>query len=501
MKNQTAPMPEKLSIMFADIRGYSDLVGEENTVFHNIVFNQIWELVVDKAQITFRDQNTWGDGIFCCHSDSLKLAQFAVELAAAFDHSSKTDEISHPLRLRVALHIGYVHLGASNPVRHLPKQYHGISMVVPARLEPVVRPGQVWCTKPFSEALSKNAKQLASLEIAKDELREVQYAKDHGEFFTYRLRKKRKHENDLLGLEKELKSAIAHQGNVMVVRNIVTKLISRIEGNFATPSVFMDWEELCAEMIRFRHFRSAIELLNAYREWIESSSLDASDVKILLLALLARAHLGAGDPQAALEYMDQMERGDQRTELELLRADVERALSLDSRNAEEQRTRLLNAEQRYIKVAQMSQTQREAEARNGKRLVGVAYYAELDGFRSMPLALAGITNCLLEAVTPHAGEREKYRDKYLAITKLLLEYFVLCPPTSPAEYAAYAISAVLSGRYTVLQGVVGKAIAFPTDSLRPILMEMSDFFPLQSLAVQNNVSEAMKFFGWEAPSN
>ena len=89
-----------------------------------------------------------------------------------------------PLTVRIALHHGAIYKG-HDPIR----QHDGVigtEVTLGARLEPVVDPGEIWCTQTFRLLITEDVD--SHLEF--DDIEEQKLAKDYGLVKAYRLRRK-----------------------------------------------------------------------------------------------------------------------------------------------------------------------------------------------------------------------------------------------------------------------------------------------------------------------
>ncbi|MFM8296576.1 MAG: hypothetical protein ACKN9E_18800, partial [Microcystaceae cyanobacterium] len=68
------------SILFSDVKGYSQLKPAEIEKFFDTFIPDLTREVIEKYRATFIDINTWGDGLIIVGEDAYKLARAALDL-------------------------------------------------------------------------------------------------------------------------------------------------------------------------------------------------------------------------------------------------------------------------------------------------------------------------------------------------------------------------------------------------------------------------------------
>lgn len=172
------------SILFSDVKGYSQLKSAEIKIFFDKFIPDLTKRVIDKYRATFIDINTWGDGLIVVGEDPYKLARAALDLRDYYKQYDWADNLLTPLTVRIALHHGAIYKG-HDPIRQRDGVI-GTEVTLGARLEPVVDPGEIWCTQNFKGLI--NPDDDPHLEF--DDIGEQKLAKDYGLVKAYRLRRK-----------------------------------------------------------------------------------------------------------------------------------------------------------------------------------------------------------------------------------------------------------------------------------------------------------------------
>ena len=173
------------SILFSDVKGYSQLTSAEIEFFFDEFIPDLTKQVIDKDERrkTFIDINTWGDGLIIVGEDAYELARTALDLRDYYQQYNWAKKRFPRLTVRISLHHGSIYRG-HDPIRER-NGVIGTELTLGARLEPVVTPGEIWCTEIF-KLLTEN-KVDSHLEF--DDIGEKKLAKDYGLVKTYRLRR------------------------------------------------------------------------------------------------------------------------------------------------------------------------------------------------------------------------------------------------------------------------------------------------------------------------
>jgi class 3 adenylate cyclase len=181
------------AILFSDISGYSKMTEPQLQQFMSHIIPDLAKLI-DNYREKFFEINTWGDAIIVASQDPYQLARFALELRDFFRNRNwVANHLPAELRSRIALHAGVVFLG-EDPIRKLDKGIIGTEVNLAARLEPVIIPGDIWCTEEFKKLIRIENDQT----LVFDDLGERALAKNFGSTRAYRLRR---HTDDRLAFE------------------------------------------------------------------------------------------------------------------------------------------------------------------------------------------------------------------------------------------------------------------------------------------------------------
>lgn len=174
---------ETKSILFMDVKGWSQLTASEIHGYVTKVMPKLAEhLVEKKAEMV----NTWGDAIVATFVGAKPAAEAALSILHLF--KSMYDYEGMPnVTPRIALHRGEVVIIYNAITKRGDTFGDGVHRA--ARLEPVTAPGFVFCTKAFADGLDElkgsapKALPLGSRELAKgygtEEVFVVTAARDH----------------------------------------------------------------------------------------------------------------------------------------------------------------------------------------------------------------------------------------------------------------------------------------------------------------------------------
>ncbi len=173
--------PEIMTMLFADVAGYSRLREEQIPPFMTRFMGGVAELA-DRFGPVMR--NTWGDGLFCVFADPRAAGCFALELAA-FVSRTPWPEFGLPggLGIRTALHSGPVYR-CQDPVLGRPN-YTGTHISRAARFEPITPKGQVYASEAFAVLATASGVE----DFACEYVGRIELAKHYGVFPAYLVRR------------------------------------------------------------------------------------------------------------------------------------------------------------------------------------------------------------------------------------------------------------------------------------------------------------------------
>lgn len=173
-------IPHAMSILFADIKGYSKIGPDANfPLFIKLVLDPLAKVAPNDICI-----NTWGDAIYAAFRDPNACALYAVQIRDHFRQDFKHRGLPVDLGIRIAIHHGMVYQ-YSDPVRK-GVNYSGNSVTVAARIEPIVDVGCIWTTEEFQTHLAGTGSQ----DMEFDEVGEVELAKGYGRRRLFNLRRR-----------------------------------------------------------------------------------------------------------------------------------------------------------------------------------------------------------------------------------------------------------------------------------------------------------------------
>jgi class 3 adenylate cyclase len=137
------------NIMFMDVAGWSSLSAPQIFDYVRKVLPKLNEHL---ALGSFR--NTWGDAVVATFDNAKDAAEAALKIRDLFRGTYEHDGLPESLSCRIALHQGDPIVLKNAVTGH--RDIFGQGVHVAARLEPIVEPGHVFCTKKFADALAEN---------------------------------------------------------------------------------------------------------------------------------------------------------------------------------------------------------------------------------------------------------------------------------------------------------------------------------------------------------
>lgn len=163
-------MKQVLSILFADVVGFSSLDTEDKKVTLSEIIQGFRDRYLNSENHTFF--KTWGDGIPLVCLDPIDMAELALDLKDYFRNMNwKRAGFSEALELRIAINLARVSVQyEGNKVSDV----IGTGVDLTARIEPIVKPNCIFCTSPFKGMIESNEHnnyqfvQLGNLELAKE---------------------------------------------------------------------------------------------------------------------------------------------------------------------------------------------------------------------------------------------------------------------------------------------------------------------------------------------
>ena len=171
----------QVSILFADVQGFTNLKGGE---FDAFMKNVMGVLATTAIQHRPRVKNTWGDAIFLVFNTANSAADCALALRDIIRNTVWPQKgIYTDLKMRIALHNAHATI-TKDPFTGEINAY-GPQVNKAARLEPVAHPNEVFATEEFKTALDTFV--LTVYEW--DYVGMIPLAKDWGDSNVYRLRR------------------------------------------------------------------------------------------------------------------------------------------------------------------------------------------------------------------------------------------------------------------------------------------------------------------------
>ena len=145
---------ELLSILFADVSGFSKLPEHSIPAYIQHFLGGAATILASCDPCRIRSRNTWGDALFAIFNDPHDAALMALDLrdwAEAQDWPTLlglSAEAARPLRLRIGLHAGLIFVGRDEIIGE--ECFMGGHTSLAARLEPIAEEGQILATEEFA---------------------------------------------------------------------------------------------------------------------------------------------------------------------------------------------------------------------------------------------------------------------------------------------------------------------------------------------------------------
>ncbi len=174
-------VPKMKSILFADVAGFSKIEADVVIPFFvEYVIQPIGDRL--RAYKSNTHINTWGDAIFALFDSPVECCRFALEVRDLFHRDFTHEGLPKNLSMRLAIHQGIVSLfddqvwGINTALGH--------EIVLCARIEPLVRPGQILAT----EQIKLSCQSEGIEDIVFDDVGCVSLPKDYGSRKLFHMR-------------------------------------------------------------------------------------------------------------------------------------------------------------------------------------------------------------------------------------------------------------------------------------------------------------------------
>jgi class 3 adenylate cyclase len=162
--------------LFADVAGFSRLSGKmQLDEFARSIMKPVASLIEDSGDAIL-EYNTWGDGLFVVFRTASAGCQFALRLRDQFRQDYRRSGMAVNVNVRCALHLGEMACH-ENLLPGGRAFIVGDDVTFTARIEPIVRPGEIWATTVVAAALERDVGE----DIKFDHLGAAKLAKDYGE--------------------------------------------------------------------------------------------------------------------------------------------------------------------------------------------------------------------------------------------------------------------------------------------------------------------------------
>ncbi len=146
-------MKTKTALLFSDLKGFSSITDIKLRARIVAFNNNLLKQVLSSENSFYH--NTWGDAFFICSEDSYDLAEIALKIRDAVKNSNwKKEGFPNELAVRIGLHIETI--SRTIDKRGKVTDVFGTGIDLTARIEPIVDPNEVFCSKEFRDHLLSN---------------------------------------------------------------------------------------------------------------------------------------------------------------------------------------------------------------------------------------------------------------------------------------------------------------------------------------------------------
>jgi class 3 adenylate cyclase len=172
------------TLLFADVVGYSKIPEDQIKHFAPEFLGMISLLISEPPRPVLT--NTWGDAIYFVFDEPVSAGNVALRLLETLKKGNWRRELTAPLGLRISLHTGPVILCLDPVIRQI--SFTGSHVSHTARIEPIVREGEVWATEAFvSYAMIDSQTRTRGRRFGFDYLGQIDFAKSYGRYPLFRL--------------------------------------------------------------------------------------------------------------------------------------------------------------------------------------------------------------------------------------------------------------------------------------------------------------------------
>lgn len=173
---------ELVSMLFADVAGFSKFTEEQIPAFVTHVLGAIGKLL-DQDEHAPLMRNTWGDGLYFVFKDARSAGLVGLEICKMIRQADWVQlGFPHGVNIRIGLHSGPA-FRLTNPVTGK-IDFHGTHVSRAARIEPITPPGEVFASQAFAAICEATGIK----EFLCDYVGQTAMAKNYGVFPAYRLR-------------------------------------------------------------------------------------------------------------------------------------------------------------------------------------------------------------------------------------------------------------------------------------------------------------------------
>jgi len=133
------------AILFADVVGYSRLMGEDELVTHDSVKHRLEKFEAGCREFDGQIMGERGDGVFALFDSAINAVRFAVEMQKTLEQENDELPEDRKIRFRIGINIGEIIKDD--------RGVHGDSVNIAARLEGIADPGRVFISASVYEQI------------------------------------------------------------------------------------------------------------------------------------------------------------------------------------------------------------------------------------------------------------------------------------------------------------------------------------------------------------
>ncbi|HIJ82674.1 MAG: hypothetical protein HW380_3921 [Magnetococcales bacterium] len=263
-------------IVFSDLKNFSKLNEAQLKEFFKTLNPKLFEKVEGLVKKTLVI-NTWGDGLVAIFEDGPVAVEFLFTYRKFFSDFNFGQVNLPPLIPRIGAHFGEFTLFPDPILKR--NNAIGTNINTTARIEPITRPGEIFVTQDFVDAIERLREPVR--EIKFDSLGQFPLAKNFGRLDLYRLRRTEERSLDIDRIlkqdlsidlpepkpmsddEKKKISSLELDSDATTLANFITKKILEPETK-ATGEFLLKLSRLCLDSEQYDLFDTLSQKLDSW---------------------------------------------------------------------------------------------------------------------------------------------------------------------------------------------------------------------------------------------